>query len=73
MKEDLSPRQIELLTLASQGLCAKEIARVVGIKPETVKVHFGRIRLWLRARNIAHAVSIAMTRGYIPKLEEASC
>ena len=33
----LSPRQTEILRLAIQGLTNKEIARHMGIEPETVK------------------------------------
>lgn len=39
----LSPREIDVLRLAAQGLANKQIGRALGITERTVKAHLGRV------------------------------
>ena len=57
----LSPREIEVLRLTSQGESCKVAARTLGISIETVKDHRRMAAMKLRAENMPHAVAIAMT------------
>lgn len=61
----LSPRQIEVLELAADGLDNGRIAAVLGISEETVKTHWKHARYRLGARNGKHAVAVALSRGLI--------
>lgn len=55
----LTARQIEIVGLAARGASSKEIGRVLGISPTTVRNHFGQIFERLGARNRAQAVALA--------------
>jgi LuxR family maltose regulon positive regulatory protein len=55
--ETLSPREHHILTLISQGLSNKEIARNLGITAETVKSHVKNIFAKLGVQNRAQAAS----------------
>jgi PAS domain S-box-containing protein len=61
----LTPREIEVLTLAARGYSGPEIARRLVVSPSTVKTHFANIYEKLEVRNRAAAVAIAMQRGAI--------
>jgi len=52
----LTPRQTEAMDFIAQGLTDKEIARKMGISPDSVKRHVGRARSKLGARNRPHAI-----------------
>jgi two-component system NarL family response regulator len=62
----LSARQIQILTLVSQGQTYRQVAETIGIAERTVKYHMAEIldRLHLdnRAQVIAHAARMGMTR-----------
>ena len=62
---DLTPREIELLEHVARGLGNKEIALAIGRSTETVKAHLESIFRKLNARDRAHAVTIALQRGFI--------
>lgn len=51
-KEDLTPRQFEVLTLVSQGLTYKEVGAKLFLTEHTIKYHMGEIiaRLHLESR-----------------------
>ncbi len=66
----LTPRQVEVLYLVSQGLSNKEIAKKMGITVETVKQHLQAIYTVLGATSRMRAVVIARRLGI--KLEDAS-
>lgn len=51
----LSPRQAEVGRLIAQGLTNKQIARALGIGPETVKTHVAQLIAILGAANRAEA------------------
>lgn len=54
----LSGRQHEVMQAMSRGLSNKDIARELGLSPETVKVHLREIFLRLGARTRTEAVAI---------------
>ena len=62
---DLTAREIELLEHVARGLGNKEIALAIGRSTETVKAHLESIFRKLNARDRAHAVTIALQRGFI--------
>lgn len=55
----LSPREQHILQLLAGGRSNKEIARGLGITPETVKTHVSKIFTKLGAHNRAQAVAMA--------------
>lgn len=57
--EPLTPRQMEVLQLMAQGKSNKEIARVLGISQETVKVHISAILRRLGCSSRTQAVMAA--------------
>jgi DNA-binding NarL/FixJ family response regulator len=59
----LTTREREILTLVSQGMAGKQVARHLGISPKTVEHHKTRIFAKLRVPNQAAAVSFAMSDG----------
>lgn len=54
----LSPKELEVLTLAALGYCDKEIGTRLNIAYGTVRNHIDRAVLKLNARNRTHAVLI---------------
>lgn len=64
-QEDLSPRELEVLTLLGQGQSNKEIADHVDISVHTVKHHVTNIREKLGAADRTQAVVIAFKRGIL--------
>jgi len=61
----LTPRQVEIIALASKGLQDKEIAQMLGIGYETVKKHMGTILIKLRVSNRTEAAVLAVRSGII--------
>ena len=59
----LSPRQCDILKLIAHGWSNKEIARSIGITPETVKTHVKNIFIRLSVDSRAQAVSRAHGLG----------
>ena len=64
-RADLSARELEVLQHVANGLGNKEIAQAIGRSPETVKAHLESIFKKLDARDRAHAVTIALQRGFL--------
>jgi DNA-binding NarL/FixJ family response regulator len=64
-REDLTAREREVLQHVANGLGNKEIAETIGRSAETVKTHLESIFQKLEARDRAHAVTIALRRGFI--------
>jgi DNA-binding NarL/FixJ family response regulator len=64
-REDLTAREMEVLKHVAQGLGNKEIAQAIGRSSETVKAHLESIFRKLDAKDRAHAVTIALQRGFI--------
>ena len=65
VEEFLSPRERNILELIGQGESNKEIARNLGITPETVKSHVKHIFAKLAVEKRAQAVSRAQSLGLV--------
>ena len=63
--EDLSPREIEILALMSQGLANKNIADRLGISEHTVKFHVSSILSKLGAGSRTEAVTKGLKDGLL--------
>ena len=61
----LTPREKEALRLLAQGLSAKEMARALGVSPETVKDYLEKIYAKLEAKNRVEAVAKARRLGLL--------
>ena len=63
----LSPRQMEILTLAAQGLTYKEVGTALCLSERTIKYHVGeilkRLHLKNRAQLIAYAARVGLVGG----------
>jgi DNA-binding NarL/FixJ family response regulator len=65
LEESLTPRELEVLALMSDGLSNKVIARQLGISESTVKFHVSAIIAKLRASSRTDAVSRGLRAGLI--------
>ena len=63
--QKLSQREIEVLGLISKGKGNKEIADLIFVTENTVKMHVKKILLKLRANDRTQAVVIAIQRGLL--------
>ena len=63
--DELTSRQVEILTLIAQGKSAKEIAFELGLSPKTVDVHRARIMERLRLNDIASLTRYAVRKGLV--------
>jgi DNA-binding NarL/FixJ family response regulator len=61
----LSPRELEVLRLAAQGLTDPEIAERLVVSRHTVHRHMGNIRTKLNQRSKAAAVAKAAEEGLL--------
>ena len=61
----LTPREIQVLELVSQGRRNKEIAALLGISEETVPVHLKSIFIKLNVNDRMAAVNVALRRGIV--------
>ena len=61
----LTPREAEVLQLASYGYTTSQIGAVLVVSPATVKTHFEHIYDKLKARDRASAVANALRLGLI--------
>jgi len=64
-KDALTARELEVLQLASLGKANREIGTSLRISETTVKTHMSTILLKLDAGDRAHAVRLAVQRGFI--------
>jgi DNA-binding NarL/FixJ family response regulator len=62
---DLSPRELEILKLLSQGLSNRQIAEEITLGVETVKTHISHILTKLDAVDRTQAVAKAIRQGLI--------
>jgi DNA-binding NarL/FixJ family response regulator len=63
--DELTHRQVEILTLIAQGRASKEIAFELGLSSKTVDVHRARIMERLRLNDIANLTLYAVRKGLI--------
>jgi DNA-binding NarL/FixJ family response regulator len=61
----LSNRELEVLTLISQGASNKEIAQTLGVNLRTVETYVSRLLGKLEAHSRTEAISVATQRGII--------
>jgi DNA-binding CsgD family transcriptional regulator len=61
----LTPRELQVLKYISAGFETSEIARELGLVPRGVIEHVRNLMRKLKARNRAHAVSLAYRRGVL--------
>jgi DNA-binding CsgD family transcriptional regulator len=64
--EHLTPREMEVLGMLSDGLANKEIAARLEVSNHTVKFHVSQILAKLGASTRAEAVAMGMRRGLVP-------
>jgi DNA-binding CsgD family transcriptional regulator len=63
--DDITDRELEVLALMSRGLTYAETGRVLYVEPSTIKSSLKSTRAKLGARNVTHAVAIALREGMI--------
>jgi two-component system, NarL family, nitrate/nitrite response regulator NarL len=63
--EELTPRQLEILTLIAKGHAAKEIGHELGLSSKTVDVHRAHIMERLQLHDIASLTKYAVRKGLI--------
>jgi DNA-binding CsgD family transcriptional regulator len=64
----LTRREREILALAAGGRTAREIAAHLVLSPTTVETHLRNAARRLEARNRAHAIALALSRGELLEL-----
>ncbi len=64
-REELTPREVEILRLVVRGDKNKEIAEALCVSENTVKLHLGSILQKLQVRNRVQAAVVAIQRGLI--------
>jgi DNA-binding NarL/FixJ family response regulator len=64
--DDLTPRELDVLTLIREGYRNKQIADRLTISETTVSFHIKNLVEKLGANDRAHAVAIAIRRGLLP-------
>jgi NarL family two-component system response regulator LiaR len=69
--EPLSEREIEVLKYVARGMSNQEIARALGIKEGTIRIHVGNILNKLQLANRTQAALYALREG-LAQLEEAN-
>lgn len=63
--DNLTPREVEVLSQISGGNRNRDIAEILGISEETVKVHIKHIMDKLGAKDRTQSIAIAVRRGII--------
>ncbi|WP_243375636.1 response regulator transcription factor [Sandarakinorhabdus cyanobacteriorum] len=61
----LTPREVEVLQLLAAGQANKEMARTMGVSPNTVKTHLARLFEKLGASSRTEAIARARVLGIL--------
>lgn len=61
----LTPRELEVLTLVSQGLTYKEVGAELHLSERTIKYHMGEIIARLHLENRAQVIAYARRSGFL--------
>lgn len=64
-REALSPREVKVLSMVAKGHSNREIGHLLCIAEDTVKAHMRHIMNKLDAQDRTHAVTLALSRGWI--------
>lgn len=64
-QQQLTPREVQVVELISQGMRNKEIAAALGISFETAQVHVRNILAKLKVQDRSAAIGVAVKRGFI--------
>jgi len=65
--KSVSARELEILSLISEGMSGKEIARRLYLSEETVKSHRRHLFNKFSAKNSPHLVQKAFLKGFLNK------
>jgi DNA-binding NarL/FixJ family response regulator len=65
VREPLTAREVEILTLIADGFFNREIAAKLFLSEDTVKTHIHHVLGKLRARSRAHAAAIGLRSSLI--------
>lgn len=65
VRPELTPREMEILNLISQGMQNREIATSLGISEATAQVHVKNILAKLDVRHRTAALNVALRRGIV--------
>ena len=65
VEDDLTERQVQILTMLADGLSSKEIAWQLGLSSKTVDVHRSRIMSRLDVKDVASLTRYAVRRGLV--------
>lgn len=63
--DELTFRQVQILTLLAQGKSSKEIAFELGLSPKTVDVHRARLMERLQLKDVASLTLYAVRKGLV--------
>lgn len=61
----LTPRELEVMALSSEGLTSQEVADQLGMSPRTVNQHMDNVAVKLGTRNRVHTVAEAIRRDLL--------
>jgi two-component system, NarL family, nitrate/nitrite response regulator NarL len=70
LREQLTPREYDVLALLVEGASTKGMARRLGVSPNTVRTHVQNVLEKLQVRSRLEAVAFAVRYGLIAKSEE---
>lgn len=61
----ITPRELQVLQLAAEGLTYEEIGCRLFIATETAKSHMRQVRLKLRVHSRSHAIAVGFRKGML--------
>jgi two-component system, NarL family, response regulator DevR len=66
LMEQLTGREVEVVTLMSEGLSTEDISRRLQIRPATTRAHIRSVLAKLMVHSRLQAVGLALREGFIP-------